>query len=90
MAINVIAALFKAFDEVNPLLAEDQRLIKEKDTPILNRLNSLGLVNLIVAVENQIKEEFNVTISLTDEKALMANPFQTTSTLANYITSLLK
>ena len=90
MQQKVSAALFRAFDEVNPLLPEGRKLEKNTDTPILSQLNSLGMVNLIVAIENRIKDEFGVAISLTDEKALLANPFQTTTTLADYITSLLK
>lgn len=90
MQKEIIAALFRAFDEVNPLLPEGRKLVKEDDAAILSQLNSLGMVNLIVSVENRIKEEFGVGISLTDEKALMANPLQTTTTLADYIASLLK
>ncbi len=90
MQKKVIAALFRAFDEVNPLLPEGRKLKKEEDTAILGQLNSLGMVNLIVTIENRIKDEFGLTISLTDEKALLANPFQTTSTLADYIASFLK
>ena len=90
MQKQVIAALFRAFDEINPLLPEGRKLEKAEDAAILSKLNSLGMVNLIVTIENRIKDEFGVTISLTDERALLANPFQTTTMLADYITSLLK
>jgi len=85
-----MAAIFDAFDEVNQLQPDDRKLEKSKDATVLSQLNSLGMVNLIVAIENRIKDEFGVAISLTDEKALLANPFQTAASLADYITSLLK
>jgi acyl carrier protein len=90
MKDRVIAVIFDAFDEVNQLQPDGRKLEKSKDATVLSQLNSLGMVNLIVAIENQIKDKFGVAISLTDEKALLANPFQTTTTLADYITSLLK
>ncbi|MEA1927337.1 MAG: hypothetical protein U9N73_03960 [Candidatus Auribacterota bacterium] len=90
MKDKVMAVIFDAFDEVNQLQPADRKLEKSNDAPVLSQLNSLGMVNLIVAIENQIKDKFGVAISLTDEKALLANPLQTATTLADYITSLLK
>ena len=49
-------------------------------------LDSLGLVTLIVAVEQAIQEELDVAVSLADEKALSRtrSPFRTIGTLAQY------
>jgi D-alanine--poly(phosphoribitol) ligase subunit 2 len=54
-------------------------------------LDSVGLVTLIVAVEQAIEDEFDATITLADEKAMSQknSPFRTIGTLADYIVSLL-
>lgn len=54
--------------------------------------DSLGLVSLIVAVEEAISEGCNTTISLADERALSQSrsPFRTLGTLAAYAHRLLK
>lgn len=90
MQKKIIDAIYRAFDEVNPLLPEGGELKKVVDSPILSRLNSLGMVNLVVAVENQIKKEFQVEITLTDENAIIANPFQNVTTLVDYISRLIQ
>ena len=54
-------------------------------------LDSLGLVNLIVAVELHAEEDLGVTISLADQKAMsqVGNVFQSVRSLVDYIISLL-
>ena len=57
-----------------------------------SRLDSLGLINLIVAVEQNIEDEFDVNITIADERAMSQkhSPFRTIESLANYIEMLLK
>lgn len=49
-------------------------------------LDSLGLVELITAVEQEIESEAGVTVSLADEQAFSQrqSPFATVATLADY------
>lgn len=55
-------------------------------------LDSMGLVSLVVAVEQAIEEKYNIAISLADEKALSQknSPFRTVSALAEYAVSLVE
>lgn len=55
-------------------------------------LDSMGLVSLVVAVEQAIDEKYNAAISLADEKALSQrnSPFRTVSTLAEYAETLIQ
>ncbi len=55
-------------------------------------LDSIGLVTLIVAVEQAIEDEMGTTVSLADEKAMSQkhSPFRTIGTLADYIIQLLR
>ena len=49
-------------------------------------LDSMGLVTLIVAVEQAIEDEFDESVALADEKALSRgrSPYRTVATLAEY------
>jgi D-alanine--poly(phosphoribitol) ligase subunit 2 len=59
------------------------------DTPLLGRngvVDSLGLVSVIVAVEQAIADELGLNVSLADERAFSqkSSPFRTVGTLAAY------
>ena len=78
---------------LNEFLLESQQLELSPQTVLFGEegsLDSLALVNLIVAVEERIEEDFDTTISLADERAFSQteSPFRTISTLADYINSL--
>jgi len=53
-------------------------------------LDSLGLVNLIVAVEEAIEADLGVVVTIADEHALEAteNPFRTIEALTGYAARL--
>jgi len=55
-------------------------------------LDSMGLVTLIVAVEQAVEDRFEASVSLADEKAMsQANsPYRTVGTLAEYAASQLQ
>jgi len=54
--------------------------------------DSLEFVNLIVSVEQIIEEDYNMSITLADERAMSQkhSPFKTIGSLADYIEMLLK
>lgn len=92
---RIIQAIFSAVDEVNQQLPKEQQLEKSIDTVLFGqsgRLDSLGLVNLIVTTEQRIEEEFGVPITLANERAMSQNnsPFKTIGTLADYTALLLE
>lgn len=92
---RVLKAISNAIDNMNQLLDKGEKIKKSPQTALFGPsgvLDSLGFVNLIVAVEQKIEEEFGVAITLADERAMSRrnNPFQTIGTLSDYITSLLE
>jgi len=92
---QIYEVIYKSIDEINSILKENSRLENKTDTVLYghnSKLDSLGLVNLIVEVEQRLSDELNVTIDLTDEKALSQNnsPFLTVKTLCEYIFNHLK
>ena len=91
---EIIEAIYEAIDDLNPLLKQEQRLEKSTQTILfgpLGKLDSMGLVSLIVATEGKIEEKFNVRLVLADEKAMSQknSPFLSIESLANYISKLL-
>jgi len=92
---KVTDCILNTVEEFNKQASEDQQLERSVDTPLFGReskLDSLGLVNFIVAAEQQILETFEESVSLADEKALSQknSPFKTVSSLAQYAYELLK
>lgn len=63
-------------------LSEDTRLIGREAV-----LDSMGLVNLIIEVEQRLEDEHDVTVVLADERAMSQknSPFRSVQTLADYI-----
>ena len=91
---DIVDMILATIDEVNELLPPVQQLEKSVDTVVFGgdgKLDSLGLVTFIVAVEQKIAETFNVTLTLADEKAMSQrnSPFRNIGALAEYIEKLL-
>ncbi len=89
------SAIGAAIVDLNRQRAADQHLVQTADTALIGpgtNLDSLGLITLIVAVEQKVEELSGRTISLTDltgdtgdESAL-----RTIGTLTNYLISQLE
>lgn len=88
---EIIEIIFKSVEEVNQ--QHDTEILKDLNAKLFGKesnLDSLGLVNLIVLLEENINNEFDVSISIADEKAMSQknSPFQSLDTLAQYIMEL--
>jgi acyl carrier protein len=86
----VVDAINSAVDDLNEILGADERLGKSPDEALIGkdaRLDSLGLVNLIVLVEEKIQQKFGVGITLVDERAMSQSksPFRTLGSLAEFV-----
>ena len=60
-----------------------------EETPLLGEgapIDSLGLVSVIVQVEEHLSSEFGISVSLVDEKAMSQknSPFRSVGALATY------
>lgn len=88
-------AIFQAMQNINQQLPENKALIISLDTVLYGtkgKLDSLGLVTLILATEEEIEERFDTLISIADERAMsqVNSPFKTVATLVDYLDDLLK
>ena len=54
-------------------------------------LDSLGLVNLLVEIEQEIEDQFDVSVVIADEKAMSQknSPFKSIDSLVDYIQELI-
>lgn len=86
-------AIYSAVDELNKQLRKSQRLAKTPETRITGdgALDSLGLLNLIVLVEQKVEQTCGVSVSLADDQLIAshADAFQTLGTLTEFVQSLI-
>jgi acyl carrier protein len=90
---NIVAAIYRAVDWINGELPPDRQLIKAPETRLLGSqsvLDSMHLVSLIIAVEQEVEDTFGVALTLADERALSMkeSPFRSIQSLADYISIL--
>jgi len=82
-----------AIDVVNQQLPAARRLNKSPDTVIVGpsgSLDSLGIVNFVITLEEKTSEAIGRPVQLLDETALIeANgPFRTIGTLTTYLAGM--
>lgn len=91
---TILDLIYAAIDEINPTLPPDRQIAKSPETQLFGRgsaLDSLGLVNLVVATEARLMEA-GATVSLADERAMSQrqSPFRSVATLRDYVATLLE
>ena len=91
---KIIEVIYKSINEMNSQLDDKIKLVESTETVLMGsdgKLDSLALVNLIVVIEQNIEDKFDVSITIADERAMSQkhNPFRTIGTLAKYIDVIL-
>jgi len=89
---QITGLVFEALNEID--LDDSDGIEVSEDTVIYGDgglLESIQLVNFIVAVERKIEETMGKAVSIADEKAISQknSPFRTVRTLCDYIIPLL-
>ena len=95
MSDNSILA--KVYDAVDLINDQNEGLLIEKSPKTVlfgneGVLDSLGLVNLVIAIEQNIEDEYGISLALADERAMSQkhSPFRTIGSLVDYIEILLE
>jgi len=91
---DVLAAVLEAVAEFNDQLDDARQLELAPETRLLgkaSKLDSFGLVNLIVIVEEKLYDKFDQSVTLADERAMSQerSPFRSVQSLAEYAYTLL-
>ena len=84
---DLIARTLRELDEQGVVDLDGEPV--EADTPLFGEaglLDSVGLVSLVVAVEQALEDELGVSVALADERARSqrSSPYRTVSSLADY------
>ncbi len=91
---NVFAIVKSCIDEINDQLEYDSLRDVAEKTALFGgneALDSLSLVALIVAAEQELENEFGQQVALSDEKALSmsSSPYRTVGSLIDFVLSQL-
>jgi acyl carrier protein len=91
---EVFTTVLEAVAEFNEQLDAEHKLELDAETRLLGRsskLDSFGLVNLIILVEEKLYDKFDKSITLADERAMSQehSPFRSVQSLADYVYALL-
>jgi acyl carrier protein len=84
-----------AIEEFNTMQPPERHLGTAAETVLLGTdgvLDSLGLVHLLVTVEQRIAADFDMPITIASEKAfsLRSSPFATVRSLTSYVATLVE
>lgn len=95
MRERIVEQIIKAAEEMNEQLEKKIPVELGADAPLYGRgaaLDSLGLVSLVVTVEQSLADEFGIDLKLASERALAqrSSPFRTIGTLADYAEQLIR
>lgn len=85
------AVVYEAIDTVNQQLPPARRLRKAPDTIIIGRggaLDSLGIVNFVIALEEKVADRIGVAVQLLDADMIGdESPLRTVESLARFLAS---
>ena len=95
MREKIIQAIFEAINDINKQTPKDERLTKSADAKLYGGdgpLESLGLVNLIVATEQHLENVCGISISLAEEHVMDENEnrFETVASMADFVETVYK
>ena len=91
---KIKSVIIEALTEINHQLPEKINIDKKNDIPLYGssgQLDSLGLVNILVAIEEKIEDQFDRSIIIADEKAMSQknSPFRSVDSLVNYLEKII-
>ena len=90
---KIRSAVYTVIDELNEQLPSDQKLAKSETTVLTGPravLDSLGLVNLVVLLEQTIESEFEASINLIEDDVLSSpTHLADVASLTRYLDSIL-
>ena len=91
---SILAKVYDAVDQINN--QNEGSIIEKSPKTVLfgngGCLDSLGLVNLVITIEQNIEDDCGVKIIIADERAMSQkySPFRTLGSLVDYIEMLLE
>jgi len=92
---QILELIYLCIDEHNSQSDTEHKLLKTKETILFGKtspLDSLGLVSLLITIEQVVNERLDMGISLADERAMSQNnsPFRNVESLSKYLLMLVE
>lgn len=92
---DIFKTIYSAIDSINEQLPSGDKIAKSHESCLYGEsgaLDSVGLVTLIMAVEQEVEQKFGVSVPLADLSVLADgdSPFRNVASLARHIEILLK
>jgi acyl carrier protein len=86
---RITRAVLAAIGEMYPPVHDDPNNKDIRAIPLSGNLDSLGMISLIIGVEEALKKEFKREITILGQaSALGPNPFKTSGALIDYIDTI--
>ncbi len=91
---ELVALIVAATDDVLDTIGDEARAPLDETTRLFGEggvLDSMGLVTLVIDVEQRLNSRYALTLRLADERAMSrrSSPFRRIDTLADYILTLI-
>jgi acyl carrier protein len=91
---QILDLIYRVIDTTNRQRPSEKTILKSPDAILFGEsgsLDSLGLVNLIVSVEDEVQLCLGIPILLADERAMSQrkSPFRTIASLTDYVCALI-
>ena len=91
--VDIERVVFRAIDRVNEVLPVGSELERSASEPLAGRgskLDSMGIVNLVCALEDEARLQFGVGLNLMDtEENDGYQPLETVGSLVSYLARIL-
>ncbi len=93
MKEKILRAIYETIEEVNGQLKESRRIAKSPEAPLAEPdgpLTSLGMVNFVVTLEQNLEDSLQREYSLISEQTLAGkeSPFRDVKRLVEYVEQL--
>jgi acyl carrier protein len=91
--VQTISVIIDCVRDYQQALGKDSQTPIEPATPLLGRngiLDSMGLVSVVVAIEQKLNDDHGAEITLMDDRAMSQprSPFRNAEAMADYILML--
>lgn len=87
---KLLDVIYRTIDEANEQQEAGRKISKSTDTVLLgdsSLLDSVGLINFVISLEQQVEQRLGASISLTAEPEMFSteSPLRTVAALAEYL-----
>jgi len=90
--VNIREIIIDVVVEIGKELKVNELLVANEETRLFGEtLDSMGVVFLVAELEDRISDEFGLSVSLADERAMSqkTSPFRSIHTLSKYVEKLI-